>query len=407
MEANLPRIILDARKLGDGGIGVYIENLVDGLLALREEGEIRFELSLLIEESGKSPRNSVKEALERWTDKVRCIPESAKKYSLSEYLRLAGRQRHELKQHHVFHAPHYTLPLFLKIPSVATIHDVIHLTHPSSRYHEPVARTLLRSVVKRANAIITVSAHSKEVMLKELPVTADRITVIANSVRPGVCRRLAKDVTEFRAKEGIESDYCLFVGSDMPHKGFPELLEAWAQLFNDIDGADYPHLYVVGRTFSEESKQLVREKGLEAVVRFLGEVSNRRLSLLYSGARAVVIPSRAEGFGLPALEGMSCGIPVVSTPLPSVKEFGEGTVWFSADFEPESFARSVRRALGEVSREPLRIERGKRKAEEFTIRKQARETWAVYQSLFPAELRAKEPQNAVHPSSAVSPRVSP
>ena len=193
----------------------------------------------------------------------------------------------------------------------------------------------------------------------------------------------------------------------MPHKGFPELLEAWAQLFNDIDGADYPHLYVVGRTFSEESKQLVREKGLEAVVRFLGEVSNRRLSLLYSGARAVVIPSRAEGFGLPALEGMSCGIPVVSTPLPSVKEFGEGTVWFSADFEPESFARSVRRALGEVSREPLRIERGKRKAEEFTIRKQARETWAVYQSLFPAELRAKEPQNAVHPSSAVSPRVSP
>lgn len=402
MEPTLPRIILDARKLGDGGIGVYIENLVDGLLSLREEGLVSFELSLLVEENQKPSRHPVKEAQDRWNQKVRFIPERAKKYSLSEYLRLAGRQRHELREHHLFHAPHYTLPLFLKIPSVATIHDVIHLTHPSSRYHEPVARTLLRSVVKRADAIITVSEHSKAVMLKELPVTEERISVIPNALRPGIVRRKGKELSDFLAQEGMSDGYCLFVGSEMPHKGFLELLETWALLFNDVDCVCYPHLYVVGRNFSEESRALVREKGLQEVVKFVGEVSNRRLSFLYSGARAVVIPSRAEGFGIPAIEAMSCGVPVISTPLPSLREFGEGTIWFSSDFSPESLARALRRAFDESDREILRLEKGKRKAEEFTLRRQAEMTWNVYQTLLPVELRKPAFEMPIGTSTSMS-----
>ncbi len=388
----IPKIMIDSRKLGDGGIGAYIENLVDGLLMLREDGEIQIELTLLVEETllgspeerRRVLRQHVRAARERWDDKVRFVAERSGKYSLGEYLRLASRQRVELKAHHVFHAPHYTLPLFIQIPTVATIHDVIHLSHPSSRYHEPVARTLLRSTVKRANRIITVSQHSRDVMLKELPIRSDRITVIGNAVRPAIAPQSPKDVAEFLSEQKIEKEYCLYVGSEMPHKGFTELLEAWEELYADVSDATYPHLYVVGRSFTEQSRARVVEMGLEEVVHFCGEVSDRRLALLYCGARAVVIPSREEGFGLPAIEAMNCGVPVVSTPLPSIREIGEGVVWFSADFEPKSFARALRRALGELPREILRIEKGKRKAAEFNLRDTSRATWKVYTQLIEA-----------------------
>ena len=389
LSSRVPNVMIDARKLGDGGIGAYIENLVDGLLALREDGEIAAELSLLVEETvvasseerARHLRMTVREARGRWENRVRFIPERSGKYSLSEYLRLASRQRHELRRHQLFHAPHYTLPLFLKIPTVATIHDVIHLTHPSTRYHEPVARALLRSVAKRADRIITVSEHSRDVLLRELPIRTDRLHVVKNCLRPGISPRSPKEVSDFLEKEKLESDYCLFVGSDMPHKGFAELVETWAQLFSDVDTAGYPQLFVVGRGFDESWRKLVQEKGLELVIRFLGEVSDRRLSLLYSGARALVFPSHAEGFGFPVLEAMSCGVPVVSTPLPSVREFGEGVVWFSAGFDPQSFGRTLQRALQETPREVLRLEKGKRRAAELTLRDAARSTWKVYQSL--------------------------
>lgn len=374
-------LLLDARKLGDGGIGVYIENLVDGLLLLVDDGEINLGLSMLVDECALSSKKLARRAKERWEGRVRFISEPAKRYSLSEYLRLAHRQRAELKQHQIFHEPHYTLPLFLPIPSVATIHDVIHLTHPSTLYHEPVARTLLKSTAKRATKIITVSEHSRRVMQEQLPFSDEQISVIPNCVRTGIQRYSAKEIEEFRLKAGLTGDYCLFVGSERPHKGFRELVETWAELFNDVNTVSYPQLLVVGTGFSESSTKLVSDLKLSEVIHFFGDVSTKKLSLLYSGARALVLPSRAEGFGLPALEAMCCGCPVVATPLPSVKEFADGVAWFSSDETPASFARAVHRALEEAPRELVRIEQGKRKASELNLREHARSTWKVYQSI--------------------------
>src|SRR5215207_2895244 len=103
-------VMIDARKLGDGGIGAYIENLVDGFLLLKDDGEVLPEFSLLVEETlvasaderSRNLRLPLREARERWENKVRFIPERSGKYSLSEYLRLASRQRHELRQHNLF-----------------------------------------------------------------------------------------------------------------------------------------------------------------------------------------------------------------------------------------------------------------------------------------------------------------
>ena len=401
------KILLDARKLGDGGIGVYIENLVDGLLRLDARGLIKAELTLLLSPSffyrsgegraiapGKTASSSkaltsthfrtngvgciVDAARGRWEGRVRFVEESAGKYSFSELFLLGLRQRKELQAHDIYHSPHYTLPYGLPVPAVVTIHDLIHLSHPETRYHRPVATLLVRSALRRAKHIISVSNDAAGRIREFAGLSSPPLSVVPNSLRPSISRRNRDEVQEFRRKEFLSRPYCLYIGSERPHKGFAELMAAWKVLTTSSDSP--PDLVVVGKRF-DTARHQVQELGLDQVVRFQGEVSLDKLALLYSGASAVVVPSRAEGFGLPALEALGLGVPVVCAPIPVLREVCGDAAIFAEEATGESFAQAISLVMTDRELVERKVAAGLARVSKFSVEECALKTWSVYEQV--------------------------
>jgi len=393
------RLLVDARKLGDGGIGVYIENLVDGLLALKDQGLVDLSLSLLLSDAFFEAGNqsafsthfrtnglgSVCQAAKiRWLDKVQFLREPSKKYSLQEYFLLPLRQRHALSQHDLFHSPHFTLPYFLGIPAVVTIHDIIHLSHPEKFYHRPMGHWMIRSALRRADHIITVSDYSARHLQNLSRTLQTPVSVVPNAFRPALSRRPSEEVQNYLKREFVTREYCLYIGSERPHKGFGDLLDAWTEFGRSCTLPRCPDLIVVGKHFSA-SRDRVHERKLDGVIRFFGEVNIEKLALLYSGASAVLVPSRAEGFGLPALEGMGAGVPVVCASIPSLHEVcGDAGYYVEKGNGVSSgakYARVISEALSNRELAAQRVAAGLHRAEEFSIENCAKKTWHVYEKV--------------------------
>lgn len=335
------RLLIDARKLGDGGIGVYLENLLCGLLELKNANELDLKLSLLI--SSKAAKNNCRLAslfTELQSVGISLIEDSTKPYSFSEYFSLARKRAQLFAEHDIFHSPHYTLPYFIKIPKVVTVHDIIHIDQPDTLWHKPISKCLISSALRRANAVITVSNHSKQRLQSVFPKTK-KIHVVYNALQKAIGNCSTKPKTEIRSKFSINMPTFLFVGSDRPHKGFVELLKAW-RLLRELSKKD-AQLFVVGESFSQKTKDITQTLSIDKSVHFIGALAADELSQLYRAASAVIIASREEGFGLVALEALACHAPVISTPLPSIREFTEGSagVYFSKDFSHQELARTV------------------------------------------------------------------
>lgn len=382
----IPRILLDARKLGDSGIGVYIENLVEGFLKLKQRDPEALDLKILaappaaVSDGESAVAEMTRKQLERWRDSVEIFVEPAPKYSFDEYFRLAGRQRSLLETVHVFHSPHYTLPFFLRVPSVVTIHDVIHVSRPERFYHGPVGRLLIRSAVRRAAHVITVSGASL-VRLKKLvgPYTPP-VTVIPNALRDGIGVLPRASVEEYVGQHALSRPYYVFVGSDRPHKGFRELIGAWALVKAQCLRMDWPvpKLLAVGSRYSEATKRAAEECGLRDVVQFAGEISAVDLALLYNGSRGVVVPSKEEGFGLMALEALACGVPVICTPEQSLREVCGNFAWYSEDFTAEALAQAIFASYANPDMSEAKANRGIVRAHDFERECVAERTLEVY-----------------------------
>lgn len=361
------QILLDARKLGDGGIGVYLQNLIGGLLALRRNGEAVFDLSLLVGAA----------ADREWSD-VRYVEELAGKYSFTEYLMLARRHRALLTPETIYHAPHYTLPFNLRCRSVVTIHDTIHLSHPSRAWNPLIAQPLIGSALRRADRVITVSEFSRAELRRYFPGTRARIEVVANGCQAAFRERVdERRVAEVRLRHGVSAPYCLFVGNAKRHKGAAELIEAWRLLGLEF-GDSRPQLVIVGADFTPTFKAAAATALGERSVRFLSGLATADLVALTQGATAALLPSRIEGFGLPGLEALAIGTPLVCSPAPAFFELCEQSAWFASDFSARAFADVVCRVLRDPHGAALKADRGRQRSAAFTAERMARESWAVY-----------------------------
>lgn len=374
------RVFLDARKLGDGGIGAYIENVVDGLLDFSAEELPVFQFTLLApppELCGSDPIIST--ALKRWGRDVEVLHDSTPKYSLREYFMMPVRYREELAKHDLFHSPHYTLPFGLKIPRVTTIHDIIHMTHPDTALHKPVSRMLIRSALSRSTHVITVSEASRR-KLEPFVGSRTQLTVIPNALRRSIALAAAADSGSYVKTYGVTHDYVLFVGGERPHKGLPRLLEAWAALQKDGNwGSSEPlQLRVVGSSFSPAVRARCQELGISGSVVFCEGVPDEDLKRLYRGAKAVCVPSDEEGFGMVALEAMALRRPVVCTPVDALREVCGDCAWYSEDFSAESLKSALSAALTDEKTSELKVREGQRRAEQFSLLTHARRTAAVY-----------------------------
>jgi glycosyltransferase involved in cell wall biosynthesis len=296
------RVGVDARKLYDFGIGTHIQEL---LTQFTELG-IPEELVVYGPPAGEPAVSADGGRKLLWR------VESARAYSLAELWRLSLRARRDRLQ--VFHAPHYVCSPVLPCPAVVTVHDLIHLRFPVARRRHlaPLyARVMLRLAVRRAARLITVSVSTRDDLVARLGARPDRIHVIPNGVAPRF--RPASDAAALAAglaALGIAPPYLLFVGNPLPHKNLPTLLEAFAGLPVDVGrlviaGVRPALAPVVGRA--------AEAHGVATRIAVLAPVSGEMMPLLYQGATALVCPSLWEGFGLPALEAMACGTPVVAS----------------------------------------------------------------------------------------------
>jgi len=212
----------------------------------------------------------------------------------------------------VFLSPYYKGPLFSPCPVVLTIHDLYFIQYPRKRWPAYGAMTtrLARLYASRAAAIITVSEYSKRSIVERLGVSPGKVTVVPVALGPEF---KPEPLTESVAtRYGIVPPYILYVGNFRPHKNLPRLIRAYANLSKSL--RDTHQLVLAGgdREHRQTLEGLVRDLGIIDRVLFPGLIEDSHLPAVYSACALFVLPSLEEGFGLPALEAMACGAPVVA-----------------------------------------------------------------------------------------------
>jgi glycosyltransferase involved in cell wall biosynthesis len=305
---------------------------------------------------------------------------------LAELWRLALAARRDRAE--LFHAPHYVCPPWLPCPAVVTIHDLIHLRFPRHRRHPlaPIyARAMLRLAVRRAAALITVSRATQRDLETWLGVPAARIRVIPNGVAPRFCPAADAAALAGRLEAlGVRRPYWLFVGNPLPHKNLGGLLDAFAGLDRRTGGLVLAGIPPAARPAVERA--LVARQ-LEHRVLVLAPLPADRLPPLYQGATGLVCPSLWEGFGLPALEAMACGTPVIAAARGALPEVLSGA---GVLVDPTNIDALREAMYNLASNESLRAALGAAglgRARAFSWRVAAEATLAVYQEVLERDPR--------------------
>ncbi|MEJ2581678.1 MAG: glycosyltransferase family 1 protein, partial [Acidobacteriota bacterium] len=307
------RLALDARKLNDFGIGTYIRALLRGL-----EARPDLELTVLA-------RTGHEERIAGLAPGARVVATSARGYSFAEHVQVPAILWRE--QVDLVHFPHYVAPHLFPRPMVVTIHDLIQLFYPP-KGRAQLARIYLRlmigSSLRRAKRVITVSRTSRRDLINLFAADPQRLMVVANGVDPGIAQRPAKeDLDHLRAHYGLRSPLILVVANDKPHKNLDMVLRAYHLAVREhrIPG----QLVFLGGA-SEGCRLAVRAErlGLGDRVRFLGRVPQAHLCALYHVSAVLMHISLYEGFGLPVLEAMCAGLPVITSNLGAMRELGDG-----------------------------------------------------------------------------------
>jgi len=283
----------------------------------------------------------------------------------------------------LFHSPLFVLPGLRTCLQVCTIHDVIPLARPdlSPASFQQFFHSQIRKALRRADHVVTVSRFSREDLLRHLPIEPHRVSAIHEPVSPLFRPQEGPTTQEHLRDLGLEPGYILAVGAIDRRKNLPRLIEAYALLRAGWDAA--PPLVLVGEPSGDglDLAAEIRRRDVERHVRPLGRVPDGALVHLYAGAALLAFPSLYEGFGLPVLEAMATGTPVVtsrSTSLPEIA--GDAAILV----DPESVSE-IKDGMARVLKDPaLRQDlsaRGVARASEFTLERQASDLIRLYGQL--------------------------
>lgn len=366
------RLGIDARKLADFGIGSYLQGLLGELTSLCPEEEV---ILLVSPES----RHLLPELPERW----RIVEVEAAGYTVREQVELPlAALRAGIG---VFHVPHYVIPLVAPLRLVVTVHDIIHVMFPEFLPNPlgfAYARLLIHAAVRRARRVIVVSESTALDLRRLFGAGSHRLRVIPNGVHadflaPGDPTADAAA----RRRLGVEPPYLLHVGNDKPHKNTAGVLKAFQLLANQRQGGVPPLILAGGFTDAGPLAARARAMGLGSQVRCLGHLERRDLAALYRGATVFVYPTLYEGFGLPVLEAMACGVPVVAGDVPAVREIAEDALVRVNPRDLEGLAAAIRRVLERQELRQRLVEQGRATARRYGWRRAAEATLSVYRAV--------------------------
>ena len=355
-------VLVDARKARDFGIGTYVRGLLGGLAGLD-----RFQLQALV-----LPGD---EAL--FPAGVTTTACAAAHYSFGELV--AVRRAISAIAPDLFHAPHYVVPLFPPRATVVTIHDLMHLTRPehATSAKRAYARWMIGRALRLSARVIAGSEETKKEILAFGPAQSGKVVVISYGVRKeffegeekkdGSRRAVAAPSPSSPFKESFP--YVLFLGNDKPHKNLDGLLRAW------------PHVHAAHPALSLVLAGVKPGRILPDGTKAVGWVPDEDVPALVAGARVLVQPSFAEGFGLPVIEAQAAGTPVACSDLPALREAaGDAAIFFDPD-DAASIAAALGALLGDEEKRNLLRKRGRERAAEFTWSRVAERTARIYDSV--------------------------
>jgi len=282
----------------------------------------------------------------------------------------------------VLHVPAFSAPIGWNGPLVVTVHDLAFLTVPdqSSLYARLYWKYLLHESVRRAQRIIAISERTRTELISSWNVESERIRLIHNALRPALRYTDISSGEILAMRQRYGGRYLLHVGRIMPRKNIGVLIEAFdlvAARFEDL------HLVLTGGTGhdSAEILQKIKASPYRERIHLAGWVSDKELGAIYAGAEVLVFPSRHEGFGLPTVEAMACGTPVIASPEAASGEVAGDAVVRVDCSDPASLADAIARLLGDNGLRDRLIQLGKAQAAAFTIEACASATLAVYRDV--------------------------
>lgn len=364
------------------GIGNYVRYLVDALLAQDSKNQY------ILLTSGRPTQERPFPKAENVRARSIIIPDRYLNILWYRW-RLPLHATYFTGQVDIYHGPDFVLPpLNGKIRKIVTVHDLAFLEHPEYAVPQLVAflNKVVPEAVGAADVVAAVSQATRQTLIEHLKTPPEKITIIPNGVRPHF-RRITDPIllAATRHKFGLKHPLVLGVGTLEPRKNHPGLIKAFHKAQSAAGKNQRPAMLALAGGpgwLYEETQQLIAKLKLEKKVRFLGRVSELELITLYSMADVFAFPSFFEGFGVPPLEAMACGAPVITSNASSLPEVvGDAALLIDPHNTSELAKAMIRLLEDEQLREELR-QKGYARAQLFTWPKSASKMLSVYQRLY-------------------------
>ena len=368
----MPPVVLDARTATDHfpGIGRYVVNLASALKRVSPD----LDLALLRDPSLTAQRLTLPD--------LPTLDSAASPFALAQQWRVRSILRQARAT--LYHSAYYLMPYAPGVPSVVTCYDLIPLIYP--HYFTATRRLIFRTAhflaLRTSRMILAISEATKHDLMRFFHVDPRRIVVTPLAADAHFHPPSRAAIDRVRAQYALPGRYMLYFGSNKPHKNVPRLVEAFARLGSRVRKLEMG-LVIAGHWDQRypQAKDLAAQLNLTDRVRFSGPVQDGDLPALYGGAELFVFPSEYEGFGLPVLEAMACGTPVVCSNRSSLPEVAGDAALLCDPQDIEALASAIEQALTDRDVRAVLQERGLARAAQFSWDQTAQQTLRAYQSI--------------------------
>lgn len=372
-EADGMRIVIDGRMYQESGVGRYIRNLVHQLQLLDKKSEYNI-LHLRSDYDKLVYKKNFHKVLANF-----------KWYGVSEQVKLPNLLK--TLNPDLAHFPHFNIPYFYSDKFVVTIHDLIHqhfqmrrattrdpLTYKLKTY---AYTTVFKKAIKSSEKILVPSEYVKKLLVGQWKVPSAKVVVTYEGVDDGILKASREKGKGERILEKfrIRPPYLFYIGNAHPHKNVEGLIKSFFQL-----RTKYQYLSLVLSGGDHYFWQQIKKKYQHQDIIYTGFVSDEELVALYKNAQVLVMPSFEEGFGLPLLEAMVCGCPVVSSNAASLPEVGGDAAVYFDPHNLDDMVDKISQVLNSKKVSKELVEKGKKRAKQFSWEKLARQTLEVYES---------------------------
>jgi glycosyltransferase involved in cell wall biosynthesis len=355
------KVGFDARMISHPGIGRYTRSILSAILS--QDKNFKF----LLYGSPQELNTFTNAEIKNYQTPI---------YSLKEYFFSPfGKDALDL-----LHIPHFNAPFNSNLPLVVTVHDLIYLKFPESSpwLNGKIVKFIFANTIKKAKRIIAVSENTKSDILKFFPEAKDKVKVIYEAADKAFKRIDDQGLkNRVREKYNLPDNIILSVGSLKKHKNLESLLDAYLSLKTK----NIKHkLLMVGR-FRPREAQILKKLNASGAI-YIGEVPLEDLVVIYNLADLFIIPSLYEGFGLPVLEAMACGVAVACSKASSLPEVADEAAYYFNPYDQKDIENAIWNVISNQDLRMKLINKGFENLKKFSWDKSAKETMEVYREAY-------------------------